>query len=328
MIFDPAVPRRDELLRGEPVYVKYRVGESLRVVYRRDDTWRRRPHRAATAPSRASPSPTTASWTWRRSTACSTRQPPPVSSRGRPSSPPRSSATTPRDGWSPTPGCSGTLHPGRHSTPSARRACSRPAKDALLLEPIEGVRLDDLDEGQTRAAFAALGARRRPRALGVTREPDAARPQAASRASRALDPTRLVTAAEVIGRVRPDAAPAAQRLLARLLERRPRVRARADPRRRQPAQRAPARRRRRRAARSRGPQPRAGRGRSRAAARRRGVPAAPLLRGYGADARGAALAHGGVDPRAAGAARAISRHRPGARRCALLDRATARRCAA
>src|ERR1700755_2706723 len=39
MIFDPAVPRRDELLARDPVYVKYRVGESLRVVYRDAGTW-------------------------------------------------------------------------------------------------------------------------------------------------------------------------------------------------------------------------------------------------------------------------------------------------
>ena len=90
MIADPAVPRRDALLRpatmagvisqrlhgGVPVercertYVKYRVGDSLRVVYRygrrrryvaaRTGTQRRRSPRPRSAP-RCSPSRTTAS---------------------------------------------------------------------------------------------------------------------------------------------------------------------------------------------------------------------------------------------------------------------------
>ena len=88
MIADPAVPRRDALLRpetmagvisqrlhdGVPVercertYVKYRVGESLRVVYRYDGdaTSRRAPASATASPRprsapRSTPSPTTAS---------------------------------------------------------------------------------------------------------------------------------------------------------------------------------------------------------------------------------------------------------------------------
>jgi aminoglycoside phosphotransferase (APT) family kinase protein len=77
------------------------------------------------------------------------------------------------------------------------------ADDVLLLEAIDGVRLDRA------RALGALGATLAR--LHTTRLD-------APRFAR-LDPGRLVTAAEVIGRVRPDAAPAAQRLLEALLER-------------------------------------------------------------------------------------------------------------
>ena len=109
MIGDPAVPRRDALLRPETmagvisqrllggvpvercerVYVKYRVGESLRVVYRYDDTYvaartgKRDGLAAPRSAPRSIPSPTTASWTWRRSTACSTSNDPPPRRVGR-----------------------------------------------------------------------------------------------------------------------------------------------------------------------------------------------------------------------------------------------------
>jgi Ser/Thr protein kinase RdoA (MazF antagonist) len=77
-------------------------------------------------------------------------------------------------------------------------------KDALLLEPIKGVR-------PSSGSFEALGA-----ALARLHATRLAAPRFAR-----LDPSRLVTAAEVIGRVRPDAADAAQRLLERLLDRVP-----------------------------------------------------------------------------------------------------------
>ena len=83
----------------------------------------------------------------------------------------------------------------------------------LLLEALEGERLDRAPHG-LRALGAALAALH---AGGAWRRGGA--PPRRRRASPALDPARLVTAARSIARVRPDAAPAAQRLLERLLVR-------------------------------------------------------------------------------------------------------------
>jgi hypothetical protein len=223
MIFDPAVPRRDELLRGDPVYVKYRVGESLRAVHRRGDTWvasrtgrdgaiarfpfphdRKLDLAAVDRVLDETTTPRLVAWAAEQSATFECHDP-----TGRVVA----YARVQQDA-APWPALDG-VH-----TPRVLAA----AKDALLLEPIEGVRLDHLNGARPSLGSATAQARNDAFfALGATlRNLNGARPSLGSvpRFAR-LDPSRLVTAAEVIGRVRPDAADAAKRLLERLLDRVP-----------------------------------------------------------------------------------------------------------
>ncbi|WP_028063663.1 aminoglycoside phosphotransferase family protein [Solirubrobacter soli] len=219
MIFDPAVPRRDELLRGDPVYVKYRVGESLRVVHRHADEWvaartdgsgdiahfpfphdRKLDLAAIDRLLDETTTPRLVAWAAEQSATFECRDP-----SGRVVA----YARVQRDA-APWPALDTVRTP--HVLAST--------KDALLLEPLAGVRLDNLNPPRpplgSRPAFAPYDALV---ALGeALRNLNGSRPALDSvpRFAR-LDPGRLVTAAEVIGRVRPDAADAANRLLERLL---------------------------------------------------------------------------------------------------------------
>ena len=237
------VPRRREPARRLPL---------------RDGALRRRPHRQARRRSppprsapRSIPSPTTASWTCaaradrRCSSACSaSRHAPPRRLRRR-AVRDRRVPRRPRHAWSPTPrshAATPSTAAAAHSptrTPSASRACSPPPTASSLLEALDGTpprprrpsasRLHALGAALARACTPRRRVDRAARSRGSTRRGSTTaargdRPRAAGRRSRA-----------------------AQRLLARLLERGDdaRRRARAAPRRREPAQRAPARRRRR-----------------------------------------------------------------------------------
>jgi aminoglycoside phosphotransferase len=223
MIHDPAVPHRDTLLREETmagvisqrllggvpvercerVYVKYRVGESLRVVYRYDGhhvaarTGKRGdialfpfPHDRKldlSAVDRLDFTTHLVAWAAEQSATFECRDP-----SGRVVA----YAKVQRD-------------PARWPELDAVRVPRvLAARDGVLvLEALEGRRLDTLGGGE---GLHALGA--------ALRNINGVRPHLCSRFAR-LDPERLVTAAEVIGRVRPDVAPAAQRLLNRLLDR-------------------------------------------------------------------------------------------------------------
>jgi len=233
MIHDPAVPRRDALLRpetmagvvsqrlrdGVPVercerrYVKYRAGESLRVVYRCDGEWvaaRTGRRDGVAAPEvgaalypfphdrkldlaavgrtlDAGVTPHLVAWAAEQSATFECRDP---------SGHVLAYARVQPDA-APWPAF------GAVRAPRVLRA----EAGVLLLEALEGVRLDRA-AGQGLAALGAALAQLHAAALGFT----------LPRFTRA-DPERLDTAAEVIARVRPDVAPAAQRLLARLLDR-------------------------------------------------------------------------------------------------------------
>jgi hypothetical protein len=217
MIPDPAVPRRDALLRpetmaelvGVPVercertYVKYRVGESLRVVYRCGDT-----HVAARTGARGdialyrfpndrkldlaavgrlldeTTTPRLVAWAAEQSATFECRDP-----SGRVVA----YARVQRDA-APWPALEGVR------TPRVLRS----EGGVLLLEALEGERLDRAPRG-----LEALGA-----ALAACHANTLAAPRFVRH-----DPERLVTAANAIARVRPDAGPAARRLLERLLVR-------------------------------------------------------------------------------------------------------------
>ena len=252
MIGDPAVPRRDALLRPETmagvisqrllggvpvercerVYVKYRVGESLRVVYRYDGryvaarTGKRDGIAAPEVGAALYPFPqdrkldlsavdrldfTTRLVTWaaEQSATFECRDP-----SGRVVA----YAKVQRD-------------PARWPELDAVRVPRvLAARDGvLLLEALEGRRLDTLRGEGLHALGAALAALHAtpppaPRAGGASRERRVSRAvlekvdARGTRFSR-LDPERLATAADAIARVRPDVAPAAQRLVTRLLDR-------------------------------------------------------------------------------------------------------------
>jgi aminoglycoside phosphotransferase len=230
MIHDPAVPRRDALLRPETmagvisqrllggvpvercerVYVKYRVGASLRVVYRYDGryvaarTGKRDGIQAPEVGAALYPFPHDrkldlaaverldfsthlVTWAAEQSATFECRDP-----SGRVAA----YAKVRRD-------------PARWPELDAVRVPRvLAARDGvLLLEALEGRRLDTLGGEGLHALGAAL------------RNLNGVRPSLGSGRFVRLDPERLVTAAEVIGRVRPDVAPAAQRLLRRLLDR-------------------------------------------------------------------------------------------------------------
>jgi aminoglycoside phosphotransferase len=206
MIFDPAVPRRDELLAGDPVYVKYRVGESLRVVYRHRDDWvaartardgriayfpfphdRKLDLAAADRLLDATTTPRLIAWAAEQSATFECRD-----TTGRVIAYARVQRAT-----APWPAL---------ETVRVPRVLAA-TRDALLLEALPGRRLDTVPGAEAAAALGAALA-----ALHAT-PPPSATPSFAR-----LDPARLVTAAEVIGRVRPDAADAARRLLAALLD--------------------------------------------------------------------------------------------------------------
>ncbi|HEY7076622.1 MAG TPA: phosphotransferase [Solirubrobacteraceae bacterium] len=84
--------------------------------------------------------------------------------------------------------------------------------DTVLLEPVPGRSLDSLPDAQLPGALLRLGA-----ALGALHTLS---PPPATRFDRP-DAGRLATAAAVVARARPDAAAAAERLLGRLVARRP-----------------------------------------------------------------------------------------------------------
>jgi aminoglycoside phosphotransferase len=235
MIQDPAVPRRDALLRPETmarviserlrvpvercerVYVKYRVGESLRAVYRYDGnyvaarTGKRGdialfpfPHDRKldlSAVERLDFSTRLVTWAAEQSATFECRDP-----SGRVVA----YAKVQRD-------------PARWPELDAVRVPRvLAARDGvLLLEAIAGHRLDTLGGDGLHALGAALAALHATRAGGAPRERRVSRAvleKVDARFSR-LDPARLATAAEAIARVRPDVAPAAQRLVTRLLSR-------------------------------------------------------------------------------------------------------------
>ena len=270
---DPAVPRRNALLRpltmaevlsqrlhgGVPVercertYAKYRVGESLRVVYRYevDGVTRHVSARTKrTAPAPAVPAPEVGAVLFpfpydRKLPAL------PALAAGSPVLENLLGATvTPRlvsyaAEQSAAAACvgdegrvlayakvqrddgeqRGTAALADQDVVRVPRELAR-AGDVLVLEALEGRRLDHLDGPELERALHGLGrtlaalhatatappARATSRAGGEPAAPAAPLP----RFSR-LDLSRLVTAAAVIGRARPDVADAADTLLARLV---------------------------------------------------------------------------------------------------------------
>ena len=248
---DPAVPRRDALLRPETmaevisqrlldgvpvercerVYVKYRVGDSLRAVYRYGDgeyvavrTGRRAP-----APAVSAPEVDAALWPFphdRKLAALPALAPgSPVLSRllGRPCTPRLVAYAAEQSASAACVNEHGRVlafaKVGRDD--AERRGCEALAgHDAvrvprvlaahdgvLLLEALEGRRLDHLDAPDLVPALHALGT-----ALASLH----ALPAPTTPFTR-LDPSRLTTAAAVITRVRPDVAPLADRVLTHLL---------------------------------------------------------------------------------------------------------------
>lgn len=268
MIADPAVPRRDALLRPETmagvisqrllggvpvercerVHVKYRVGESLRVVYRHDGAYVAA--RTGRRDGIAAPEVGAALYPFPHDRKLDLAAVGRVLDEG---------LSPHLVAWaaeqSATFECRDTSGRVVAYAKVRRDAAPWPALDAvrvprvlaaaggvLLLEALAGRRLDTLAGEGLHALGAALSALHatnlngvRP-SLGAGREiAPPAHPQPALQAGsphnlkgvrpllgltfNRFEPTRLCTAAEVIGRVRPDVAPAAQRLLARLVER-------------------------------------------------------------------------------------------------------------
>jgi aminoglycoside phosphotransferase len=249
---DPALPRRDALLepltmaevisqrlhggvpveRCERVYVKYRVGESLRVVYRYGGghyvtarSTAKPPVAGIVAPEIGavlSPFPHD-----RKLPALPALAPgSPVLERllGRPCTPrlvayaaEQAAAAQCRDERGRVLAYAKV---GRDD--GERRGCEALAgqetvrvprvlahgEGVLLLEALEGRRLDHLDGADLQRALHALG--RTLATLHTTA------PVPATRFER-LDPTRLATAAAVIARARPDVEASAERLLAKLV---------------------------------------------------------------------------------------------------------------
>jgi aminoglycoside phosphotransferase len=242
MIADPAVPRRDALLRpetmagvisqrllgGVPVdrcertYVKYRFGDSLRAVYRFDGR-----HVALRTGKRDGiPAPEVGAALYpfphdRKLTAL--RDAPQVIERllGGAATPQLVAYAAEQSATFACRDARGNLHAYAKVQLGCaeHRACRALAgQDAVrvprvlaasdgvvLLEPLHGTRLDDTPGEHLHALGQALAALH------------AARVTTASFAR--LDLERLATAAGVIARARPDAQPAAERLLALLIER-------------------------------------------------------------------------------------------------------------
>jgi aminoglycoside phosphotransferase len=221
--FDPAVPQRDALLRhaGDPLHVKYRFGESLRVTWREGDeifaarsgehrgaetqllgasVWRF-PHdrRLAALPRLADPGALGCART--RLVAYAAE---------------RSATAACLNADGDVVGYAKAQAPG---AAAAERRITRAVRAAIepavriprvlagdggfvLLEALPGRRLDGL-------GLDALGS------LGAALATLHALPAPETRFAR-LDPPRLATAAGVLRRARPDVAAAATRLLARL----------------------------------------------------------------------------------------------------------------
>ena len=240
MIHDPAVPRRDALLRTETmagvisrrllggvpvercerVYVKYRVGDSLRVVYRYDG------HYVAARTGKrdgiAAPEVGAALYPFphdRKLTALAALQPvaqrlldQPVTTHLVAYAAEQSATAECRDEHGHL-----LAYAKVGRTDTERRGCDllasgvrvprilASADGVLLLEPLAGRRLDQID------ALDGLGA-----TLANLHHTNINGDS--PRLSR-LYPERLATAAEVLATVRPDVAGAAERLLQRLLER-------------------------------------------------------------------------------------------------------------
>ncbi len=257
---DRAVPRRDLVLRplavaavlsrrllgGAPVehceliHVKYRVGESLRAVYRYAGADGDRRHvslrtvsHAPAAPAIHAPELHAALWPFphdRKLAALGALVPgSPVLERllGRPCADAplvayaaEASATVQcRDAGGRVlayaklcPG-SGERERTAHAAPHVRVPRVLAADgDLLALEAIGGRRLDHLAGAEAERALQLLGA-----ALATLHAGAPCPPERFDR----LDPGRLATAAAMVARARPDVAPAAERLLAKLLAREP-----------------------------------------------------------------------------------------------------------
>jgi aminoglycoside phosphotransferase len=247
---DPAVPRRDALLepltmaevisqrlnagvpveRCERVYVKYRVGDSLRAVYRYDGRYVAvRSGQRAAPPSIPAPEVGAALWPFphdRRLPALPALAPgSPVLERllDRPCTPRLVAYAAEQSAAAQCRDERGRLlaYAKVQRDDGERRGCEALAdqdtvrvprvlahgEGVLVLEAIRGRRLDHLhgDEHALHALGRALAALH---ALPVT-----------APAFTRLDVDRLATAAHVISRARPDAAAAAERLLERLVRR-------------------------------------------------------------------------------------------------------------
>jgi Ser/Thr protein kinase RdoA (MazF antagonist) len=271
---DPAVPRRNALLRpltmaevlskrlhaGVPVdrcertYAKYRVGESLRVVYRYevDGVTRHVSARTKrTSPAPAVPAPEVGAvlfpFPYDRKLpalpALAPGSPTLENLLGRPVTPRLVSYAAEQSAAAACVGEDGRVlayakvqrdDGERRGTEAlaGQDAVRVPrllaqAGDVLVLEALEGRRLDHLDGDALDRALRSLG-----RTLALLHATPPSGPQghaaAASPAAPAgraapllrfsrLDPSRLATAAEVIARARPDAAAAADGLLAALI---------------------------------------------------------------------------------------------------------------
>jgi hypothetical protein len=232
---DPAVPRRDALLRPatmagvisrrlldgvpvescERVYVKYRAGESLRVVYRYDGRYVAA--RTGKRDGIAAPEVGAALYPFphdRKLTALATLEPvaqrllgQPVTTQLVAYAAEQSATAECRDEHGRILAYAKVAREHRHLVSTRVRVPRVLAESGgvLLLEALEGRRLDTVNAldglGTTRANLP-------PTNISGDRP----------RLSR-LYPERLGTAAEVIGMVRPNVARAADRLLRRLLER-------------------------------------------------------------------------------------------------------------
>ncbi len=258
---DPAVPRRNALLRsltmagvlskrlhgGVPVdrcertYAKYRVGESLRVVYRYevDGVTRHVSARTRrTAPAPAVPAPACGAelfpFPYDRKLpalpALAPGSPTLENLLGRPVTPRLVSYAAEQSAAAACVGDDGQVlayakvqrdDGERRGTEAlaGQDAVRVPrliahAGDVLALEALQGRRLDHMDGDELERALHGLG--RTLAALHATEPSTRADAPPLPRFSR-LDPARLATAAAVIGRARPDVADAAETLLARLV---------------------------------------------------------------------------------------------------------------
>jgi aminoglycoside phosphotransferase len=241
---DPAVPRRDALLRPatmagvlaqrlhqgvpvercERVYVKYRVGDSLRVVYRYETAGATH-HVAARTGKRdgiAAPEVDAALYPFphdRKLTALAALQPVAQRLLGQPVTTQLVAYAAEQSATAECRDSSGRIlayaKVGRDDSERRGYDLLAPhvrvprvlavAGGVLLLEALEGERLDRVN------ALDRLGTTlARVHHTNIVAD--------SPRLTR-LEPERLATAAEVIGRARPDVARAAERLLQRLLER-------------------------------------------------------------------------------------------------------------